>query len=106
MLVMLNIHYSHAFQLVKPDHLVASRDVIITPYRDAFGNLCGRMEAPAGRTTISSSAVLNASNIADPVVPTARQHPVWELPEETLVYLLGSRYCETDQLTEIAWKTF
>jgi transglutaminase-like putative cysteine protease len=29
-----------------------------------------------------------------------------ELPEETLVFLLGSRYCETDRLSEFAWKQF
>ena len=29
-----------------------------------------------------------------------------DLPEETLVFLLGSRYCETDRLSEIAWSLF
>ncbi len=36
----------------------------------------------------------------------AAQHPVEDLPEETLVFLLGSRYCETDQLSDIAWQLF
>lgn len=104
MLLMLNIHYSHAYEIVKPDHLVTSPAVLITPYRDAFGNWCSRIEAPVGRTTISTSAIVRSTGVTDPVVPMARQHPVWELPEETLVYLLGSRYCETDLLTEFAWK--
>jgi len=42
----------------------------------------------------------------DTVVPFAHQQDVPDLPAETLVYLLGSRYCETDRLTEIAWKLF
>ena len=36
----------------------------------------------------------------------AGQAPVEELPEETLVYLLGSRYCETDLLSNTAWQLF
>jgi transglutaminase-like putative cysteine protease len=28
------------------------------------------------------------------------------LPNETLVFLLGSRYCETDKLADIAWRHF
>ncbi len=106
MLLMLNIHYSHAYQIVKPDHLVASPAVIITPYRDSFGNWCSRLEAPAGRTRISTSAVVLSNGIPEPVVRDARQHPVWELPAETLCFLLASRYCETDLLTEVAWKQF
>ncbi len=42
----------------------------------------------------------------DNIVPGARQHPVEDLPEETLVFLLGSRYCETDRLTDVAWGLF
>ena len=106
MLLMLNIHYSHAYEIVKPDHLVTSPAVMITPYRDGFGNWCSRIEAPAGRTRISTSAIVRSTGITDPVVPMARQHPVWELPEETLTFLLGSRYCETDLLTDFAWKQF
>ena len=106
MLLMLNIHYSHAYEIVRPDHLVVSPVVEIQPYRDGFGNWCSRLEAPAGRTTISTSAIIRSTGLPDPKVPAARQHPVWELPQETLVFLLASRYCETDLLTEIAWNQF
>ena len=37
---------------------------------------------------------------------TPQQHPVEDLPDEALVFLLGSRYCETDRLSEIAWSLF
>ena len=106
MLLMLNIHYSHAYEIIKPDLLVVSPNVPISPYRDGFGNWCSRMEAPAGRTTISTTAVVRSKAITEPIVPSARQYPVWELPEDTLVYLLASRYCETDLLTDFAWKQF
>jgi transglutaminase-like putative cysteine protease len=42
----------------------------------------------------------------DPVVPTARQHAVEDLPSETLQFLLASRYCETDLMLDLAWKLF
>lgn len=106
MLLMLNIHYSHAYEIVRPDHLVVSPAVLIQPYRDGFGNWCSLLEASAGRTRISTEAIVRSTGIPEPVVTSARQHPIWELPEETLVYLLASRYCETDLLTEIAWKQF
>ena len=106
MLLMLNIHYSHAYQIVKPDHLVTHPSVIITPYRDGFGNWCSRIEAPAGRTSISTTAIVSSDGMPEPVVPHARQYPVWELPEDTLIYLLASRYCETDLLTQVAWSNF
>ncbi len=106
MLLMLNIHYSHAYEIIRPDLLVTNPAVVITPYRDNFGNWCSRIEAPAGRTTISTMALIRSLGKTDPVVPDARQHPVWELPEETLAFLLGSRYCETDLLTDFAWKQF
>jgi transglutaminase-like putative cysteine protease len=46
------------------------------------------------------------SGAADVVAPGAVQHPVPLLPDDTLVFLLGSRYCETDRLSEVAWKLF
>ena len=106
MLLMLNIHFSHAYEIVKPDHLVVTPQVMIQPYRDAFGNWCSRLEAMAGRTKISTSAIVRATESPDPVVLNARQHPIWELPEETLMFLLASRYCETDLLMDVAWKQF
>jgi len=106
MLLMLNIHYSHAYEIVRPDHLVTSPAVMMSSYRDMFGNWCSRMEAPAGRTIITTSAVVRSNGVPDPVVTTAKQHSITELPAESLIFLLASRYCETDLLTEIAWKEF
>jgi transglutaminase-like putative cysteine protease len=40
------------------------------------------------------------------IATSAQQIPVADLPEETLVFLLGSRYCETDRLSEPAWNLF
>ncbi|MEO8937697.1 MAG: transglutaminase family protein, partial [Burkholderiaceae bacterium] len=103
-IALLNVHYSRASDLVRPDHLVADPPVPIDSYRDGFGNWCSRMVAPAGRFVLTADALLNDTGEPDPVVPSAPQVPVAQLPESTLVYLLGSRYCETDLLSVIAWE--
>jgi transglutaminase-like putative cysteine protease len=106
MILTLSVHYTRVSDLVVPDHLVTHPSVPITAYRDAFGNWCSRIVAPAGEIRLTADAILNDSGQPDAVVPGARQHPVQELPEETLVFLLGSRYCETDLLSETAWNLF
>ena len=106
MLLMLNVHHSRVADIVVPDHLTTEPPVPVTAYRDGFGNWCSRIVAPAGRIRIASSAVLTDSGLPDPVFPFAQQHLVQDLPDETLVFLLGSRYCETDVLSETAWQLF
>jgi transglutaminase-like putative cysteine protease len=106
MMLMLNIHHSRAPDIIVPDQVVTSPTLPVTPYRDGFGNWCSRVVVPAGRTRIASSAVLYDSGAPDPVYPHARQHAIQDLPDDVLVFLLGSRYCETDRLSDTAWKLF
>ncbi len=75
-------------------------------YLDSFGNHAARILAPEGRLTLRYDNVIARSNEPEPVFEDARQHPVEELPTETLQYLLPSRYCETDLLADEAWKLF
>lgn len=106
MLLVLNIHHSRASDIVVPDHVVSTPSVPVVGYRDGFGNWCSRLIAPMGEIRLSTDAVLRDSGEPDQVVPGARQHAVQDLPAETLQFLLGSRYCETDLLTEVAWDLF
>ena len=106
MMLMLNVHYSRAADVIVPDHLTTNPPVPIDTYRDAFGNWCNRIVAPPGQITITSTAIVEDSGAFDPVLPNARQHLVEELPQDVLVFLLGSRYCETDRLSETAWQLF
>ncbi len=106
MILTLHVHYTRVSDMVLPDHIITNPSVPITAYRDGFGNWCSRIVAPKGEIRISTTAIINDSGLPDPVAPTAQQHPVQELPEETLVYLLGSRYCETDLLSQFAWDRF
>lgn len=106
MILMLNVHYSRVADLVTPDHVMTSPPVSLSGYRDSFGNWCTRMLAPAGVTRISTDAVIRDSGKPDRVVPSARETPVQDLPDDALLFLLGSRYCETDRLMDTAWTLF
>ncbi|MBI5518329.1 MAG: transglutaminase family protein [Deltaproteobacteria bacterium] len=106
MIVMLNIHYSRASELLVPDRISTSPAVPMTAYRDGFGNWCTRLVAPAGEFRLAASAVLHDDGQPDAVDTSAHQHRVEDLPEESIVFLLGSRYCETDRLSDVAWSLF
>ncbi|MGA8054474.1 MAG: transglutaminase family protein [Burkholderiales bacterium] len=106
MLLTLSIHFSRVSDIVVPDHLITTPSIPISAYRDGFGNWCSRIVAPKGSIRLSADALVNDTGAPDLVVPSAQQHPVESLPEETLVFLLGSRYCETDRLSEAAWRLF
>lgn len=106
MILALSIHPSRAVDLVRADLLVTDPPVPVTAYRDLFGNGCSRLVAPPGRFVLSADAIVHDSGLPDPAATGAVQTPVQWLPEETLVYLLGSRYCETDQLSNMAWQRF
>ena len=77
-----------------------------TEYLDRYGNICHVIRAPAGRLTIFADFLALDSGKPDESAPGATQRPLETLPVDTLVYLLGSRYCETDRLSEFAWSTF
>mgnify|MGYP003694678215 CR=1 FL=1 len=106
MILHLNVHFSRVQDLVGRDNLTIDPPVSIAGYHDSFGNWCTRIVAPKGRTRICADAIVNDTGAPDAIVPEARQLPVPELPDETLLFLLGSRYCETDRLSDTAWGLF
>jgi transglutaminase-like putative cysteine protease len=106
MVLMLNIHHTRAADILVPDRIVAEPSVPMTSYRDGFGNWCTRIRAPSGRLRLSADALLNDTGERDPIARAELQHAVEDLPADSLVFLLGSRYCETDRLTSVAWDLF
>ncbi len=106
MILMLNVHYSRAADILVPDIMTTTPQVPITGYRDGFGNWCSRLVAPAGKIRIAGAGTVEDTGLPDIAVPNAWQHEVQDLPEEVLPYLLGSRYCETDELMATAWQIF
>jgi len=106
MILTLSVHYTRISDMILPDHLITDPPVPLTAYRDNYGNWCSRIVAPKGQIKLTANGLVRDSGQPDVVVPQARQMPVEALPDETLVFLLGSRYCETDRLSEIAWQLF
>jgi transglutaminase-like putative cysteine protease len=105
-ILVVNVHESRAADVVVPDVLTTDPWIPVTAYRDIFGNRCTRVMAPAGRLRMSTNAVVWDSGQPDPPPHIASQDSVEDLPEETLCFLLGSRYCETDLLSQAAWQLF
>jgi len=105
-ILVVNIHDSRAADIVVPDALVTEPSIPVTGYRDAFGNQCKRVLAPAGRLRLSTSCVISDRGQPDDDRWPAVHDSVEDLPDDVLVFLLGSRYCETDRLSETAWQLF
>lgn len=106
MIFNMNVHYTRVSDLIGRDNLRFDPPVPVSGYRDGFGNWCTRIVAPPGPIHITSDAVVNDSGLYDAYVPDAAEVGVADLPEDALVYLLGSRYCETDRLSQTAWDLF
>ncbi len=106
MVTMLSVHYSRVSDLLGPDLMMTEPSTSYASYRDSFGNWCDRLVAPAGQFTMRADTMINVSGLPDEVAPMAVQHAVEDLPEETLLFLLPSRYCESDKLLETAWQLF
>jgi hypothetical protein len=96
MIVTLHIHFTRVSDLIVPDHLITNPSIPIAVYRDAFGNWCSRIVAPKGQLRLSADAVVNDTGEEDIVAASAQQHPVQDLPEETLVFLLWCSSWEAD----------
>src|SRR5580693_6253716 len=96
MVIMLSIHPSRFSDIVGTETIIAEPNVPIGFYRDSFGNVCGRLVAPAGGVTLRGSALVRDSGLPDVIEPSAQQLPAEQLPDELLLYLMPSRYSETD----------
>ena len=106
MIAMLSVHPSVSARLQKPERLYTEPEIPFVEYRDSFGNRCHRMIAPAGTLRLWTENTIVDSGEPDSEVQDASQVPVEELPEDTLQFLLASRYCEVDLLNGIAWDLF
>ena len=106
MLLMLNVRPERISDMETPDVIRSNPSINLRQYRDQFGNLCSRILAPAGRFTLHADFVIRDSGLPDEVFPDAPQALVDELPDDVIVFLLGSRYCETEELNTLAWKLF
>jgi len=104
--VHLRVHPTRQADLTYPDAFTIEPGVRIDEYQDSFGNLCSRFVAPQGPLRLACSAIVNDSGKPDAMALAAEEIPVGDLPFETLLYLMSSRYCEVDLLSPIAADIF
>lgn len=103
---LLEIHKDRQADIKRQTRVLTSPSVPTRLYHDLYGNACRRFTAPGGGFRILYDAVVEDSGEPDEVNTLAREVPVAELPDDVLGYLLGSRYCETDHLSDLAWQVF
>jgi transglutaminase-like putative cysteine protease len=106
MVLLLSVHPTRLADLQAPHRIAFDPEIASADYRDVYDNVCTRVVAPSGRLTVSTDFIIRDSGVADAVEPGARQLKIEELPDDVLVYLLGSRYCETEHLATLAWSMF
>jgi len=106
MLLVLSVEPDRMKDVVGEHAIKFSHPVQPHDYRDMFGNIVTRIMAPAGHLDITADFLIEDPGQHDPVLPGAIQHLIQDLPDETMVYLLGSRYCDTDRLHDLAWAQF
>ncbi len=103
---LLSVHDDRKADIRAAETVITQPDTSTSTYRDMFGNRCLRLVAPAGDLTLWGDATIEDSGAVDQADWSAEQHAVADLPDECLVYLMGSRYCETDRLSQVAWDLF
>jgi transglutaminase-like putative cysteine protease len=106
MVLMLSVHPDRQHDLLSTHTIQLSPGVPSRDYLDGFGNICTRLVAPAGLLEVRNRFVIHDSGLPDDVAFNTEQWPIERLPDDVLVFLLGSRYCDTQKLSEIAWSMF
>jgi transglutaminase-like putative cysteine protease len=102
-----HVHPERAYAVRRLEPLTIVPQVALTDYRDVYGNACARAVVPAGRVTFRTSAVVEDDGQPDVQLWNSYQHPVQDLPDDVLLFLLPSRYCEVDsELRDLAWSLF
>jgi transglutaminase-like putative cysteine protease len=106
-LLMTFVHPSRAASLRGPERFSVQPHVVVSEYADTYGNRCGRAVVPAGRVVFRNDALIEDDGQPDVQVGNALQHQIQDLPNDALLFLLASRYCEVDsELKETAWSLF
>jgi transglutaminase-like putative cysteine protease len=103
---LLHVHPSREKDLIEPDRLRIEPESHVDEYQDSFGNRCSRFVAPEGAVRLWNSTLIRDSGEVEAQNLDAHEVPVDELPTEILRYLLSSRYCEVDLLSNIAAELF
>jgi transglutaminase-like putative cysteine protease len=103
----LKVHPSRWRDLVEGENFRIEPKSRFEEYLDRYGNRCGRVHCQPGVVRFSNRGLIWDSGELDAFAPHAREAEISRLPTDVLIYLLASRYCETDsELSDIAWANF
>ena len=105
-LLMLSVHPSRKTDLLTEHQITFSPGITSRDYLDAFGNVCTRLVAPPGILEIRNHFIVHDSGKPDEYAPDASQSDIDGLPDDALVYLLASRYCDSEKFRDLAWSLF
>jgi transglutaminase-like putative cysteine protease len=93
-------------QWVMGEEYRLSPAVEIREVTDSFGNLCQRLVAPVGEFVVATRADVLVTDPEPAAISNAGADApfveVPQLPDEALIYLLPSRYCESDRFGNMA----
>ena len=106
MLLHLNVYPSRASDLLSPDVVRTKPNIPTSAYLDLFGNRVTRVQSPPGVVTFHNDFTIRDSGLPDEAPLDAPLTPIAKLPSGVLVYLLASRYCDSDVLSDFAWSQF
>lgn len=106
LLSMVSPHISRHGDFLAPESFETFPEIPVEQYYDRFGNICRRMTAPAGIFSLRNDVILRDNGLPEPVDPTAPETPVDDLPDEAFAFLAGSRYVETDLISQESWDRF
>ena len=106
MLLQLNVHPSRDADLFTPDRIASDPPLAMRVYLDLFGNRVTRVDVPAGLVTFSNRFVIHDLGEPDETPPDVRTTPIADLPDEALLFLVSSRYRDSDKLADFAWSRF
>lgn len=88
-------------QWIAAEEYDLSSSLPVVEFTDGFGNLCQRVVAPTGKLRVHSKVTVRVS--AEPTASSSAGFvDVSKLPNDTLSFLLPSRYCESDRFGRMA----
>ena len=106
LMALISVHPSRVADLRSPAIITSNGSSPLVATVDDFGNTCTRTVAAPGTLTLSTEFLIEDPGLPDALDPQGREVPVAELPIDSMRFLLGSRYCETDRMTDLAWSLF
>lgn len=106
MLLALSTHGDRSGRMIGDDEVRVEPNGPTHRYKDRFGNWITRLVAPSGPTRLWSDCIVEVDALPDAQATEAHQHTVQDLPDDVLQYLIPSRYCDSDNLTQDAWRLF